>query len=68
MQDLTMTTFENDLVMIYTTDGYRKVVIDIEEQDNAVPTKFTVVHLTPDEAARIGMRLIALATFCKEEE
>lgn len=69
MRDLTMTTIENDLVMAYTTDNYSKVVIDIENQDDAMPDKpYTVLHLTPQEAATLGVRLIALATFCDDEE
>lgn len=67
MKDFSFTTHENDLIQVYTANGYSTVVLEVEEQDNQVPKKYSVLHLSPSEAATLGVRLIALASFCDDE-
>ena len=65
MRDMRFTTSDNELIQVYTANGYSQVVLEIEDQDHLVDPKFTVLHLRPQEAATLGTRLIALAAICE---
>lgn len=66
MLDMRFTTSDNELIQVYTANGYSQVILEIEDQDHIASPRFTVLNLTPQEAATLGTRLIALATICDD--
>lgn len=67
LNNLNLTTKNNELVSVYTRGNYERVVLDIEDQEDPKHPKYIVLTLTPQEAATIGTRLLAMATFCDDE-